>query len=148
MAQRWCMLVGVWPYKDSYPNWPKMGAVSLRACAVSGARAARTVGKRYRELGVALSAPRRGRYRRPRISWWRRRASLAGQGEQKLFGWFDGPGLRGTAAGFRRLPYRTPRLMAVAAGGAETAGYGPKGIEAIHDFIYELHEFDEFWSGP
>lgn len=23
-----------------------------------------------------------------------------------------------------------------------------KGIEAIHDYIYELHEFDEFWSGP
>ncbi len=74
--------------------------------------------------------------------------SLAGQGVQKLFGWFDGPGLQGTAAGFRRLPYRTPRFMAVAAGAAETAGYGPKGIEAIHDHIYKLHEFDEFWSGP
>lgn len=73
--------------------------------------------------------------------------SLAGQGVQKLFGWFDGPGLQGTVAGFRRLPYRTPRLMAVAAGAEETTGYGPKGIEAIHDYIYELHEFDEFWSG-
>jgi hypothetical protein len=63
-------------------------------------------------------------------------------------GWQDvasGPGLQGTAAGFRRLPYLTPRLIAVA---AETAGYGPKGIEAIHDYIYELHEFDDFWSGP
>jgi uncharacterized membrane protein YphA (DoxX/SURF4 family) len=74
--------------------------------------------------------------------------ALAGHGVQKLFGWFGGPGLQGTAAGFSRLRYRTPRLMAVAAGAAETAGYGSKGIEAIHDYIYELHEFDEFWSGP
>jgi uncharacterized membrane protein YphA (DoxX/SURF4 family) len=74
--------------------------------------------------------------------------SLVGHGVQELFGWFGGPGLQGTAAGFRRLRYRRPRLMAVAAGGAETAGYGPKGIEAIHDYIYELHEFDEFWLRP
>ena len=71
--------------------------------------------------------------------------ALTGHGVQKLFGWFGGPGFQGTAAGFRRLPYRTPRLMAIA---AETAGYGPKGIEAIHDYIYKLHECDEFWSGP
>ncbi len=76
------------------------------------------------------------------------RLSLAGYGVQKLFEWLGGPGLQGTAAGLRRLRYRTPRLMAVAAGAAETAGCGPKGIEAIHDYIYELHEFDEFWSRP
>ncbi len=28
------------------------------------------------------------------------------------------------------------------------AGYGPNGIEAIHHYIYELYEFDEFWSEP
>ncbi len=48
--------------------------------------------------------------------------SLAGHGVQKLFGWFEGPGLQGTAAGFSRLRYRTPRLIALAAGIAETAG--------------------------
>ncbi len=74
--------------------------------------------------------------------------SLAGHGVQKLFGWFGGPGLQGTAAGFSRLRYRAPRLMAVAAVAAETAGDGPKGIEAIHGYIFESSEFDEFWSGP
>ncbi len=28
------------------------------------------------------------------------------------------------------------------------AGYGSQGIEAIHHYIYDLHAFDDFWSGP
>jgi len=45
-----------------------------------------------------------------------------GHGSQKLFGWFSGPGLRGTANGFGQLGYRSPERMAILAGLAELGG--------------------------
>lgn len=48
--------------------------------------------------------------------------SLAAHGAQKLFGWFDGHGPRGTATGFSHLRYRAPLLMALAAGVGEVSG--------------------------
>lgn len=41
-------------------------------------------------------------------------------GTQKLFGWFDGYGLTGTAGFMGQLRYRQPRLAALAAGVFET----------------------------
>jgi putative oxidoreductase len=49
-------------------------------------------------------------------------ALLVGHGAQKLFGWFGGGGLAGTATYFRSAGYWPPRLMAGAAGGAELVG--------------------------
>ncbi len=43
-------------------------------------------------------------------------------GFQKLFGWFGGGGLEGTAAWFRSLGFGDGRASAVMAGGAEIAG--------------------------
>src|SRR5687768_4340348 len=47
---------------------------------------------------------------------------LVGHGTQKLFGWFGGHGLTGTAGFFRSDGYWPPRLMAGFAGGAELVG--------------------------
>jgi len=47
---------------------------------------------------------------------------MAAHGAQKLFGWFGGHGPVGTAAGNRRLGFRAPLLMALAAGAAEFGG--------------------------
>ena len=47
---------------------------------------------------------------------------MAAHGAQKLFGWFGGSGPAGTAAGNRRLGFRAPLLMALAAGLAEFGG--------------------------
>ena len=47
---------------------------------------------------------------------------VAAHGAQKLFGSFDGPGLRGTAGSFSTLGFRAPLLMALAAGMAEFGG--------------------------
>ncbi len=47
---------------------------------------------------------------------------LVGHGTQKLFGWFGGGGLAGTAWFFRSLGYWPPRLMAGLAGTAEVVG--------------------------
>ncbi len=47
---------------------------------------------------------------------------LVGHGVQKLFGWFGGGGLTGTAWYFRSVGYRPARLMAGFAGGAELVG--------------------------
>ena len=49
---------------------------------------------------------------------------LFGHGAQKLFGWFDGPGLRGTAGFFGSLGFRRQHAlpMAVLAGVSEAAG--------------------------
>ena len=47
---------------------------------------------------------------------------LVGHGTQKLFGWFGGGGLTGTAWYFRSVGYWPPRLMAGFAGGVELAG--------------------------
>lgn len=45
-----------------------------------------------------------------------------GHGTQKLFGWFDGPGLGGTEQMMGALDMRPTRANAIAAGVSETAG--------------------------
>jgi putative oxidoreductase len=47
---------------------------------------------------------------------------FVGHGTQKLFGWFGGPGLETTAAGFEQLGLRPGKANAIAAGAAETGG--------------------------
>jgi len=47
---------------------------------------------------------------------------LVGHGTQKLFGWFGGGGLDGTARNFTSLGYRPGRVMAMLGGMAETLG--------------------------
>ena len=47
---------------------------------------------------------------------------MAVHGSQKLFGWFKGPGLVGTAAFLEGLQFRPGRLFAVASGLAECGG--------------------------
>ena len=48
--------------------------------------------------------------------------TLAAHGAQKLFGWFGGYGISGTAGYLEAFGFRNGRLMAVAAGGSEFAG--------------------------
>jgi putative oxidoreductase len=48
--------------------------------------------------------------------------SMAGHGAQKLFGWFGGPGLKGTGAHFENLGFRPGVPFAAAAGLSEFAG--------------------------
>jgi putative oxidoreductase len=48
--------------------------------------------------------------------------SLAAHGAQKLFGWFEGGGPRGTAGFFGALGFRPPLAMAIVAGLSESAG--------------------------
>jgi putative oxidoreductase len=48
--------------------------------------------------------------------------SIAAHGAQKLFGWFGGGGLKGTAGSFDSLGFRPAALMALLAGLGETAG--------------------------
>lgn len=45
-----------------------------------------------------------------------------GHGTQKLFGWFGGNGLEGTAEGFEKLGLRPGQAHATAAGAAESGG--------------------------
>jgi putative oxidoreductase len=45
-----------------------------------------------------------------------------GHGTQKLFGWFDGPGLDATAGGFEQMGLRPGRRHAMAGGAAEALG--------------------------
>jgi putative oxidoreductase len=47
---------------------------------------------------------------------------FVGHGTQKLFGWWGGGGIDGTAGMFGQLGYRAPRKMAALAGFAETGG--------------------------
>lgn len=47
---------------------------------------------------------------------------LAVHGAQKLFGWFDGPGLEATGAGFESMGMRPGKLMAAVAGASEFGG--------------------------
>lgn len=49
-------------------------------------------------------------------------AVLIAHGTQKLFGWFGGPGLAGTAAGMERMGFRPGRESAIAAGLGEAGG--------------------------
>jgi putative oxidoreductase len=48
--------------------------------------------------------------------------TIAAHGTQKLFGWFGGGGLKGTAESFAGLGFRPAPLMALFAGVAETSG--------------------------
>lgn len=48
--------------------------------------------------------------------------TMFAHGAQKLFGWFGGPGPRGTAGMFGSLRFRAPLLMAFAAAFAEASG--------------------------
>ena len=47
---------------------------------------------------------------------------MAGQGSQKLFGWFGGYGLTGTGGFFEGLGFRPGRFFAAAAGATELVG--------------------------
>ena len=47
---------------------------------------------------------------------------LAGHGSQKLFGWFNGPGPQGTAAGFESMDLKPGPLWAFLAGASELGG--------------------------
>jgi putative oxidoreductase len=49
-------------------------------------------------------------------------ALFIGHGTQKLFGWFDGPGLQGVSRMMEKLQLRPPKRHAVAAGVSETTG--------------------------
>src|SRR5947209_3756399 len=49
-------------------------------------------------------------------------ATLVAHGTQKLFGWFDGPGIEGTAAGFHQGGFRPAKHHAIAAGASEAGG--------------------------
>ncbi|AZG48080.1 DoxX family protein [Gordonia insulae] len=49
-------------------------------------------------------------------------ATLFAHGAQKLAGWFNGPGIDGTAAGMEKMGFRPAKLSAVAAGVSEAAG--------------------------
>src|SRR5437763_13556877 len=48
--------------------------------------------------------------------------TMFSHGAQKLFGWFGGHGLRGTAGFFESMGWRMPLAMAFLAGLAETSG--------------------------
>jgi putative oxidoreductase len=48
--------------------------------------------------------------------------TMFGHGAQKLFGWFGGGGIRGTAGFFGGIGFRVPLLMAVLAALGETGG--------------------------
>ncbi|MCW2501553.1 MAG: mhqP3, partial [Frankiales bacterium] len=47
---------------------------------------------------------------------------LVAHGGQKLFGWFGGHGLEGTAGAFEQMGFRPGRASAVAAGLGEAGG--------------------------
>ncbi|MFC7742527.1 DoxX family membrane protein [Nocardiopsis composta] len=49
-------------------------------------------------------------------------ATIFAHGAQKLFGWFGGGGLEGTAKGFEGMGYRPGESTALAAGLSEAAG--------------------------
>src|SRR5881392_4002365 len=48
--------------------------------------------------------------------------TIAAHGAQKLFGWFGGGGVRGTAGFFENVGFRPPLVLAVLAGLGETGG--------------------------
>ena len=48
--------------------------------------------------------------------------TMAGHGVQKLLGWFDGPGQKGTEQMFRKLGFPAAAAMAILAAVAETGG--------------------------
>jgi len=48
--------------------------------------------------------------------------TFAGHGAQKLFGWFGGPGLKGTAGWMESIGLKPGKAMAIAAGMSELVG--------------------------
>jgi putative oxidoreductase len=84
--------------------------------------------------------------------------TLAGHGAQKLFGWFGGGGLEGTAKGYDRLGYRPGPLMALLAGVGEAGGGAllalglltplgaAAGIGVMLNAIVSVHLPKGFWN--
>jgi putative oxidoreductase len=84
--------------------------------------------------------------------------TLAGHGTQKLFGWFGGSGLRGTAGGFEKLGYRPGLPMAFLAGLGESGGgallalglltplAAAAGIGVMLNAIISVHLPKGFWN--
>jgi putative oxidoreductase len=82
---------------------------------------------------------------------------MAGHGAQKLFGWWGGPGMRGTAAICENLAYRAPSLIAVGLAVSESGGglalatglLTPLGALAVTvvmlNAIYLVHYRKGFW---
>ena len=64
-------------------------------------------------------------------------ALFMGHGSQKLFGWFEGPGLEATGKSFEQMSMRPGRQHALAASLAECGG-GAAGLGAL-----AVHAFDE-----
>jgi putative oxidoreductase len=84
--------------------------------------------------------------------------TMASHGTQKLFGWFAGPGPRGTAGFFGQLGFRAPLAMALLAGLAETSGVGfaagfatplaALGIAVVMlNAIWSVHAKNGFFNG-
>ena len=83
---------------------------------------------------------------------------MAGHGAQKLFGWWGGPGMQGTAGICSSLAYRSPFLMACGLAFAEFGGglaiatgfLTPLGALAVTivmlNAIYLVHWPKGFWS--
>jgi putative oxidoreductase len=84
--------------------------------------------------------------------------TLAAHGAQKLFGWFGGSGLRGTAAGFEKNGYR-PGLPMAFLGGLGEAGGGAllalglltplaaaAGVGVMLNAIMSVHLPKGFWN--
>ena len=60
--------------------------------------------------------------------------TVAAHGAQKLFGWFEGPGVDGFAAGLERMGIRPARQFALVAGLGELGG----GMLAALGFLYPV----------
>ena len=60
--------------------------------------------------------------------------TFAAHGSQKLFGWFGGYGLDGTAGFFEGLGFRPGRLFAAAAAGSEVGGGVLIALGLLHPF--------------
>jgi putative oxidoreductase len=84
--------------------------------------------------------------------------TLAAHGAQKLFGWFGGSGLRGTAAGLEKNGYRPGLPMAFLAGLGEAGGGtllalglltplgAAAGIGVMLNAIVSVHISKGFWN--
>jgi putative oxidoreductase len=86
-------------------------------------------------------------------------STMAGHGTQKVFGWFGGGGLQGTASFFRGLGFRAPLAMALLAGTGEVGGglalvlglLTPLAVFAVEVVmlvaIATVHWRNGFWAG-
>jgi putative oxidoreductase len=84
--------------------------------------------------------------------------TMFSHGAQKLFGWFGGSGLRGTAGFFGSLGWRAPLAMALLAGLAEASGaafaaglltpFAALGIAVVLlNAIFAVHWKNGFFNG-